>query len=67
MSGVERKATDSEEWRPLKISTERSVITEGGRQTTSFFFFFLQKNKDTHQFPGTGFLDLTFSLSVAGW
>lgn len=38
MSGVERKATDSEEWRPLKISTERSVITEGGRQTTSFFF-----------------------------
>ena len=39
VSGIERKGSDSEEWRQLKISAERSVITEGGRQTASFFFF----------------------------
>ncbi len=39
VSGIERKGTDSEEWRQLKISVERSVITEGGRQTASSFFF----------------------------
>lgn len=39
MSGTERKRTDSEEWRQLNISTERSVITERGRQTASFFFY----------------------------
>lgn len=40
VSGTERKRTDSEEWRQLKISAERSVITDGGRQTASFFFFY---------------------------
>lgn len=40
VSGIERKGSDSEEWRQLKISAERSVITEGGRQTASFFLFF---------------------------
>lgn len=39
VSGTERKGTDSEEWRQLKISAERSVITERGRQTASFFFY----------------------------
>lgn len=63
VSGIESKGTDSEEWRQLKISAERSVITEGGRQTASFFF--LQRNKDTHQFKLAGFPDLTFSLSDA--
>lgn len=39
VSGIERKGSDSEEWRQLKISAKRSVITEGGRQTASFFFY----------------------------
>lgn len=39
VSGIEKKGSDSEEWRQLKISAERSVITERGRQTASFFFF----------------------------
>lgn len=39
VSGIERKRTDSEKWRQLKISAERSVITERGRQTASFFFY----------------------------
>lgn len=64
VSGIERKGSDSEEWRQLKISAKRSVITEGGRQTASFFF--LHRNKDTHQFKSAGFLDLTFSLSGGG-
>lgn len=68
VSGTERKGSDSEEWRQLKISAEQSVITERERQTASFFFFFLlQRNKDTHQFKSAGFLDLTFSLSDTGW
>lgn len=40
VSGIERKGTDSEECRQLKISAEWSVITERGRQTASFFCFF---------------------------
>lgn len=40
VSGIERKGTDSEECRQLKISAEWSVITESGRQTASFFCFF---------------------------
>lgn len=40
VSGIEKKGSDSEEWRQLKISAERSVITERGRQTASFFFFY---------------------------
>lgn len=37
VSGIERKGSDNEEWRQSKISGERSVITEGGRQTAFFF------------------------------
>lgn len=40
VSGKERKGTDNEEWRQIKISVEQSVITEGGRQTASFSFLF---------------------------
>lgn len=66
MSGIEIKETDSEEWRQLKISAMRSVITERRRKRASFSPF-LQRNKDTHQFKSVEFLDLTFSLSDAGW
>lgn len=41
VSRIQRKGTDNEEWKQIKISAEQSVITEGGRQTasssTSFF------------------------------
>lgn len=58
------EGADSEEWRPLKISAKRSVITEGGRQTASFLL--LQQNKDTNQFKSTGHPSLTSFCQTPG-
>lgn len=66
MSGAERKATDVEEWRPLRISIEQSVITEEeGRQTASFFFSHCKKTCINFQVEGS--LDPAVSSSLAGW
>lgn len=45
VSGIEIKEPDSEEWKQLKISAMRSVITERRKKNSFFLSFFHSKIK----------------------